>query len=262
MLVFSAICPHPPVIIPTIGKEGIVKVNKTVLAMEKLEHELYAAKPDVIVVISPHGQILSDSFTINLNKEFVVDFEKFGDWQTKLEFTSNPGLVSKFKERIEQALPIKLISEEKLDHGVGVPLFYLTEHMKNTPIIPISYSHLDLESHWKFGDLLREEIIKSDLRIAVIASGDLSHKLTKDAPAGFSPVAKEFDNDFIKILKKQAYNQFLSFDNEKLEEVSECGLRSFVILFGILNKFKHQVDVISYEGPLGVGYLVANFKLQ
>lgn len=262
MLVFSAITPHPPVIIPTIGKNGIEKVKQTAQAMEKLEHELYGAKPDVIVIISPHGHVLSDSFTINLNKSFYADFETFGDWQTKLEFKSKPGLVSKFKERLEKELPVKLISEEKLDHGIGVPLYFLSDHLKNTPIIPIYYSHLDLESHWKFGDLLREEIIKSDLRIAVIASGDLSHKLTKDAPGGFSENAQKFDDKLIQIVEKKDYNEILKITPEQMEEVSECGVRSFAILFGIINKFEHTPDIISYEKPLGVGYMVVNFKLK
>jgi len=262
MLVFSAICPHPPVIIPTIGKEGAAKVAKTAAAMEKLEHELYAAKPDVIVIISPHGDILDNSFSINLNKEFVADFENFGDWQTKLKFGSNPGLVSKFKERLEKALPVKLITKEKIDHGIGVPLYYLTAHLKNMPIIPIYYSHLDLEKHWEFGDLLREEIIKSDLRIAVIASGDLSHKLSKEAPGGFSPQAEAFDNKLIEIIRNKKYHEIVKITDQEMEEVGECGTRSFAILFGILNKFEHNTDILSYEKPLGVGYLVVNFILR
>ena len=262
MLVFSAICPHPPIIIPTIGKDNLSKVDKTVLAMEKLEHEVYASQPDLILIISPHGHMLSDAFSVNLHTKYQVDFEAFGDWQTKMEFKSSPEFISKIKECVETELSISVISDEKLDHGSGVPLFFLTAHLKNIPIVPISYSFLDLNKHFKFGQLLNQEIAKSDLRIAVIASGDLSHCLTKDAPAPYSPKGQEFDQQLIKYLEKKAYSDVLNFDADFIEEAAECGLRSFVILFGIIQEYKHNVEILSYEGPFGVGYLVANFKLK
>jgi MEMO1 family protein len=262
MLVFSAICPHPPIIIPTIGKNSLSLVDKTISAMKKLEHELYASKPDLILIISPHGHMISDAFSINLHTKYQVNFEAFGDWQSKMEFKSRPEFVTKIKERVETELPVSVISEENLDHGSGVPLFYLTAHLKNIPIVPISYSFLNLDKHYKFGQLLNEEIAKSDLRIAVIASGDLSHCLTKDAPAPYSPKGQEFDNQLIKYLEKKEYSLVLNLDEGFVEEAAECGLRSFAILLGITEEYEHDVEIMSYEGPLGVGYLVANFKLK
>lgn len=47
-------------------------------------------------------------------------------------------------------------------------------------------------------------------------------------------------------------------------EAGECGLRSFSFLLGILeeSKINWKPEVLSYEGPFGVGYLVANFRLN
>ncbi|MFH1401355.1 MAG: hypothetical protein ABIG40_00040, partial [Parcubacteria group bacterium] len=50
-------------------------------------------------------------------------------------------------------------------------------------------------------------------------------------------------------------------------EAGECGLRSFCFMLGILEAHSAisgrawQVEILSYEGPFGVGYLAANFKL-
>jgi len=261
MLVFSAICPHPPILIPKIGKDNIDKIKNTVEAMKKLEQELYASKPDVIIVISPHGEVIPDAFSLNLNSKYHADLSEIGDFSTKMEFKSSPMLALHFKERVEDFLPFVLTSADKLDHGVTVPLFYLTKHLKNIEVIPIYYSLLDYDKHFQFGQLLKKEIVKSDKRVAVIASGDLSHALTKGAPAGFSAKGEEFDTKFIAALKRKDLREIIKMDPKLVEKAAECGLRSFIILLGIIEEFKFEVDVLSYEGPFGVGYLVANFKL-
>lgn len=260
MLVFSAICPHPPILIPTIGKDNIKEIKNTVEAMKKLEQELYAAKPEVIVLISPHGEMIPDAFSINLNIHYQAKFEEFGDFTTQMEFASSSLLALKIKERVENDLPIVLSSSENLDHGSSVPLFYLAKHLKDIEIIPICYSFLDYDKHFQFGKLLKKEIAKSDKRVAVIASGDLSHALTKDAPAGYSPKGEEFDKNLIALLKRKDIPGILSMKPKAIEDAAECGFRSFAILFGIIEEYKFEVEVLSYEGPFGVGYLVANFK--
>jgi len=261
MLVFSAICPHPPIAIPNIGKGNLEKIKNTVKALKDLEQELYAAKPEVIIIISPHGELIADAFSLNLNSDYRIDFEEFGDFQTKMEFKSSPLLVLKIKDRVEGKLPLILSSNNKLDHGAGVPLFYLTKHLKNIEIIPINYSYLNYEKHFEFGQLLKKEIAKSEKRVAVIASGDLSHRLTKDAPAGYSPAGEKFDQKFIALLQRKAIRGVLKLEHKLIESAAECGLRSFLILLGILEEYKFDIDILSYEGPFGVGYLVANFKI-
>lgn len=260
MLVFSAICPHPPILIPTIGKDNLDKIKNTAEAMKKMEADLYASKPDIIIVISPHGEIIPDAFCLNLNTKYTAGFDQFGDFQTKTEYSSAPLLAMKIKERVEGALPIVMTSLENLDHGIGVPLYYLTKHLKGIEILPICYSFLDYQKHFEFGQLLKKEIAKSEKRIAVIASGDMSHALTKDAPAHYSAKGAEFDKKFIQLLQRKDIRGIMKMDAKLIDKAAECGLRSFIILFGILDEYKYEPEIFSYEGPFGVGYLVANFR--
>lgn len=155
-----------------------------------------------------------------------------------------------------------------LDHGCGVPLYLLTSYLNNTvaqavplKIIPIYYSGLNLDAHFKFGQLLKREILFSKNRIAVIASGDLSHRLSKDAPAGFSPVGAKFDKKIINYLKYKKTQEILKINNKIINEAGECGLKSIIILLGILDEIKFEPDLLSYESPFGIGYLTMNFKL-
>jgi len=262
MIVFSAICPHPPILIPTIGKDNLDKIKQTEKAMKNLEQELYASKPDVVLVISPHGELIPDAFSLNLNSVYSADFENFGDFKTKMEFKSSPKLSLRIKERVEDQLPIVLVSEPKLDHGIGVPLYYLSQHLKGIKIIPVYYSLLDYKLHYLFGQLIKKELVKSDQRVAVIASGDLSHCLIKGAPAPYSAQGEKFDTKLVELISKKQYEKIMKMDKKLIEKAAECGLRSFLILFGIIEQIEHNPEVLSYEGPFGVGYLTVNFKFK
>lgn len=260
-LVFAAITPHPPLLIPSIGKENLAKVSKTELALKKLEEELYLSKPNLIIIISPHGNLLANAFTINMCHEYQSDLRAFGDLSTNLKFKGDLVFPSLIKHNAKvYDLPITLISEKILDHGAVVPLYFLTQHL-NAPIVPVGFSGLDAKTHFNFGDLLREQIIKTNQRVAVIASGDLSHALTTDAPAGFNPAGKEFDEKIRELLAAGNATGIMQFNENLVQNAAECGLRSIIILMGILHNINYRFESYSYECPFGVGYLTANFAL-
>ena len=217
------------------------------------------ANPEVIIVISPHGEIFPDAFSINTAEEYTANFSDFGDFETELKFKSDLEFVNQFKEQVETNVPLILSRQDNLDHGCSVPLFYLAQKMKGVRIVPISYSFLNYEKHLQFGVELKEAIFKSERRIAVIASGDLSHRLSLNAPAGFSPRAKEFDKKIIQLLKQKKAEGVLTMDPELIEIAGECGLRSIIVLLGIVKNMKYEFEVLSYEAPFGVGYLVGQF---
>lgn len=228
--------------------------------MENLEEELYIAKPDIILIISPHTSLFTDAFTINAHTNFISDFEQFGDFSTKVSWSGAEQVAAKIGRLAKDLhLPVQLIGEEKLDHGAAVPLFYLTKHLPNVKILPLGYSALDVKTHLKFGELLKEVIMQFDKRIAVVASGDLSHGLTTDAPAGFSKVGVAFDAKLIELLETRNTMGITNIEADFVEEAAECGYRSFLILLGILKNMNYNFKNFSYEGPFGVGYLVGNF---
>ena len=254
--------PHPPVAIPTIGKEKSSQIKKTVDAMEKLEKDLYASKPDIVIIISPHGQVNPDAFTVNVSDHFEINFKEFGDFATKFDVKGDMVLMSTNSEKINNKLPINIISDKELDHGIGVPAYFLLRHLEGTSLIPIYYSLLDNVSHFEFGKSLKELAMDSDKRIAVIASGDLSHCLTDKAPLPFNSTGKEFDEKLIELLKGADSQAIINLDHKLIEKAAECGLRSILILLGVLNNYNYKTEILSYEAPFGVGYLVANLRLE
>lgn len=259
-LVFSAIVPHPPIAIPSVGKDKTKQIEKTCNALSQLERDLYVAKPDVVVFVSPHGEIHPEAFTINVRDSFEANFKKFGDFATKFELKGDMVLMSVNSEKISNKLPVNVISEKELDHGIAIPAYYLMRHLENTAIIPIYYSLLDSVSHFEFGKSLKELAMSSDKRIAIIASGDLSHCLTDNAPLPYNAAGKEFDDKILELLKAGDSQSIVNLDHGLVEKAAECGLRSILILLGALNNFNYKTEVLSYEAPFGVGYLVANLK--
>lgn len=260
-LVFSSICPHPPIIIPTIGGEELEKIKNSVQALEKLNKEFVQTKPGTVVVISPHAPTLPQAFCISRSEDLSGNFGAFGDFSTELKFKNDTDLADEILKSSKKQIPIQAIENPELDHGILVPLYYVTKGYTNIKLVPLSFSILDLDVHFQFGKNLFEIINQSKKKIAVIASGDLSHRLTPSAPAGYSPKGKEFDKKLVDLLKKKDIKGILNLDPELIEEAGECGLRSIIILLGILDKIDYQVEILSYEGPFGVGYLVAQFKL-
>ena len=99
-------------------------------------------------------------------------------------------------------------------------------------------------------------------RVAIIASGDLSHRLIPSAPAGYDPMGKAFDEKLVKAISCLDSKAVLRFEPELIERAGECGLRSIIILLGALEGLKVTPEVLSYEGPFGVGYMVASLEVS
>jgi len=157
---------------------------------------------------------------------------------------------------------IIIISSPHPDWGFEVPLHFLVKN-HSFEIKPIL---TDLESpkvHFERG----KEFIRSlprATRGAWIASGDMSHRLKEDGPYGFHPSGPEFDQEFIRLLKAKDIQGILNLNPELIEGAGECGLRSFCMLLGALeaSKIKWEPEILSYEGPFGVGYLVTQFIIN
>jgi len=265
MICFASICPHPPIIIPTIGGSELPKVKKTIEAMRKLAGVFAAAKPETVIIVSPHGPVQTDKMTITISENLSGNFGQFGDFETQMNFKNDPVLTKEIKKSAQIAgIPVDLIDLPQLDHGALVPLCFLTKNYPQVKLTPIAFSFLDYQTHFKFGQILSKLLATSDKRFAIIASGDLSHRVTPDAPAGFSPRGKEFDEKLVELLKTGNVQGILNLDKDLIEEAGECGLRSIIILLGVLDGCQlsnANCQLLSYEAPFGVGYLVAKYSL-
>ncbi|KYO65414.1 hypothetical protein ATZ99_16480 [Thermovenabulum gondwanense] len=260
--------PHAPVMIEEIGNSQTEKIIKTVEAACFVGMEIEHLNPDCIVLISPHGPVFQDAIFVY---DFPLrgDFSDFGAPDIKMEFKQDEILKEEIiKVAKRNNIPVVKSSEiplrkfgvrEELDHGVLVPLYFVSKYFREFKLVVMSFGLLPYEDLYKFGTVIKEAAEITGKKIVVIASGDLSHRLTPDAPAGFSPKGRLFDEILVKHLQNFDIEGLHSMDLSLIEKAGECGLRSIWIMLGSLDGLKVEPKVLSYEGPFGVGYCVARF---
>lgn len=193
MLVFASISPHPPLIIPTIGKpEDLKLVASTIKGMEKLSEIFRDSGVETLIVISPHGPLQFDQFTVNHSPSFEGNFRNFGDSEVELIFRNDRGLIKEIIHKCKnQKIPIRMVDLLELDHGSLVPLYFLSQKSHHEfKLVQLAFSFLDFKTHFNFGKIINLVIQQDSKKIGLVASGDLSHRLLPDAPGGYSPEGK------------------------------------------------------------------------
>ncbi len=265
MINFAAICPHPAVIISEIGSRDQKLLKKTAAAMDNLAASLAKTLPDVLVVISPHGFSRYDKFTINLEEKLKGDFNDFEENELEFHFENDIEIMKKIMtEARNNKIPLEMIRETEIDYGTLVPLYFLIKKLKKaTTVVPIGPTFLDLDAHFSFGKAIGKALEYEDKNVAIIASADLSHRLTDDAPAGFSIYGKKFDQTLIELLEKNELEKIVNLHPDFCQEAQECGLRSIVTTLGAISASGRKLNFkkFSYEGPLGVGHLVGKWQI-
>ena len=263
-IVASFIVPHPPLIIPEIGRGEEEKIQKTIDGYHNIARQISQIKPDTIIVTTPHSIMYSDYIHISPGRGAGGDFREFGHRNVSMEAEYDTDLVREISAEAENdGLPAGTLGEKKtsLDHGVMVPLYFVNKYYKDYKLVRISISGLSFLDHYRFGKCIQRAADKSNKRIVFIASGDLSHMLKETGPYGYREEGVIFDREVTKAMGTGDFLEFLKFDPDFCEAAAECGLRSFIIMAGALDGKKVSSDLLSYEGPFGVGYAVAAFKL-
>ncbi|OGH64866.1 MAG: AmmeMemoRadiSam system protein B [Candidatus Magasanikbacteria bacterium RIFCSPHIGHO2_01_FULL_41_23] len=259
-IVFSAIVPHPPVLLPNAPEVARDRLASTRAALAILEQELYVSRPNLLIIISPHAGTFLNAFTVHGHPTLTSCFAEFGDVVTKRTWLGAPEMAAKISHRPNQkVIPVQMSGEERLDHGVSIPLLFLTEHLANLKILPLGFSNLPPKKHFEFGELIKEVLMEESLRCAVVASGDLSHTLTPKSPGKFNPRGKEFERTIIELLCAKNTVGIANMDPALVLAADECGYRSILILLGILKNSDSAFQVLAHEAPFGVGYLTGIF---
>ncbi|WP_258222417.1 AmmeMemoRadiSam system protein B [Halanaerobium saccharolyticum] len=262
----AALLPHPPIVIEEIGGRELKKAEKTVQGFKKTAAEIAEFKDelDLIVFITPHGPVFRSTASLIIKDQLQGNFGDFGF--SKLEFKEKSDI--NFAEKLLQNTSEKNLAlqplrkkdlinygiDQELDHGIMVPLNYLEEAGLKLPIVPISIGFISYQELFKIGKEIARTAAELDYKIAVIASGDLSHRLKKGAPAGYNSEAHLFDEKLIEYFKEKDFDSILNFDQELVEKAGECGLRPIVTMLGAVDGLELELEVNSYEGPFGVGY--------
>lgn len=211
---------------------------------------------------SPHTVLYADYFHISPGEQAQGSFLQFGAPQVEVQVSYDSAFTKTLMQRCgERHIPAGTFGERSsaLDHATMIPLRYLQEFTSSFRVVRIGLSGLSPLVHYRLGQCIADTAEKLGRRTVVIASGDLSHKLTQDGPYGYAPEGPQFDKETTVMLQKGDFLSLLSMDPDLCEAAAECGLRSFWIMAGALDRKALRSELLSYEGPFGVGYGVASF---
>lgn len=259
---FGIIAPHPPIIVREVGGTRTDVTSATVGSLRAAAGMLGCFDPDTVVIMSPHAPTDDAGFAVDSGSRISGSLHAFGAPQVRLQYETDTALATALMGALERAgLPAvdraaaPRLESGTLDHGGVVPLSFLLPPMTR-PVVVLSLSHQPYEAHAELGRLLASVAASLGRRVAFVASGDCSHRLTHDGPYPYSPRAAELDSAIVAGVADADFGALSRIDRVTVVEGGECGLRSFITLGGFLGD-GCETRVLSYEGPWGVGYLTA-----
>jgi AmmeMemoRadiSam system protein A len=262
-LVFSGIAPHPPIMVPEVGRESIACVRHSIEAMAELTERLIASGAESVVLISPHAPLEIDSFVAYEGPEVYGDFANFRAPEASVSAPVDEELLTAISTTATaDGYRVSLLPDSELDHGTAVPLYFLLHNGWRGRVVALGYSFLSNEDHLRFGACIKRAVDEIKRPVGFIASGDLSHRLAPQAPAGFNLNAHAFDETVVAALRANNPQAIVDIDYNLRKVAGECGYRSMLVAIGASTGVPLSCEVMNYEAPFGVGYLVAQLINQ
>ena len=265
MSVLAAVAvPHPPLIIPQVGMGREKQIQTTVDSYNKVMEFLSSLNPETVVIASPHMETYADYIHVASGPGCSGSFAQFGASDVRIEASYDEGFI----EELCDEFNAKDLSAGKLgnkmselDHATMIPMWFLNKYLTSYKVVRIGISGLDICDHYRVGRAVSDVASRLKRKVVFIGSGDLSHRLLDDGPYGFNENGPVFDRTIADSFKKADFNLLLSIPSNICDGAGECGFRPFVMMAGALDRKAIDGNLLSYEGPFGVGYAVASFSV-
>lgn len=277
-IVGAFMVPHPPIMLPEVGRGEEKQIEATTRAYRQVADEIAALKPETIIISSPHSIMYADYFHISPGKFAHGDMGRFRAPQVRFDVEYDTDLVEEIcaisdsygqenddiKSMEIQGFPAGTMGERdpELDHGTLIPLYYIKEKYDDFKVVRIGLSGLSLPMHYEMGQIIKEAVEKTGVRAVYVASGDLSHKMKEDGPYGFAKEGPEYDERIMEVCGSGEFDRLLDFDEVFCEKAAECGHRSFVMMAGALDGIAVSAKELSHEATFGVGYGICTFEVK
>ena len=271
-LVYACIAPHGGEIIPALSGKKSALYSPTTKGMRTLAVQMREARPDTIVIASPHNLRLSKHIGVVIS-EYSSGQLTSRKRQIKLHARCDVELARKIVAAAERlALPVVAAnfgglegpsSDLAMDWGTLVPLWFLLKgaRVKGKIVIVTPSRGIPLRLNFDFGKAVAEAAEKADKRIAFVASADQAHAHLKSGPYGFDPRAKEYDRMVVKAVQQQNLDKVMNISASFVEAAKPDSLWQLAILAGAQSVVPMKGELISYQVPTYYGMLCAGYRL-
>jgi AmmeMemoRadiSam system protein A/AmmeMemoRadiSam system protein B len=244
--------------VPEVGGAASSEVRGSIDAMAELTRRIIESGAETLVLISPHAPLDASAFVAYHSPKLFGDFANFRAPNARVEFPSDEGFLKAITgTAAEENYEVMNLENYPLDHGSAVPLYFLDRNGWSGRVVVLGYSFLSNEDHLKFGRCIKSAADAFGRPVAFVASGDLSHRLKPEAPAGYNPAAYRFDDEVVDAIHDNSPRRIIEIDHDLRRTAGECGYRSMLVALGATQELQPACEVLNYEAPFGVGYLVA-----
>ena len=274
-IVFACIAPHGSMIIPLLGEKDAEKALATRSAMEELGRRVAAAKPETLVIVTPHGHRIDNCFSLLNNRRvqgtlgpepessgnsFTLSFEV--DRELNAAIIEEAHVLDVPVSRVYFAVDDDATFYMPLDWGALVPLWFLGVPLNPQPKVVIACpdrGNMPWELFPKFGVAIRRAAEALNRHVAFIASADLGHAHDAQGPYGYDMASQEFDTSLLDAVKAQDLARLLEFDLDWLKRASTDSYGQILNLYGAIDGLSFKVELLSYEVPTYFGMMCAAY---
>lgn len=159
-----------------------------------------------------------------------------------------------------------------LEYGAIVPMHYMNADGRRKVLSVASPLFASVDENRRFGEAARRAIEASDRKVAVIASGSLSHKLVANSQVGdtqWDAAAPEFNRQMdLRVIDLWLSRQYRAFTRMLPDYSTKCNGEALMVdthmLFGLLGweDYAGETEIITpYFPSSGAGQINAEFHL-
>jgi len=258
VIVMAAIAPHGAPVFEDVD-------GPTRCGMEELGRRFEAARPEAVIVLTPHGVHVDGHFAVVRSAQLEGDASQWTTEETRYEGPGEPQLADACVNALQaEGLPAVGItfgataagaSTMPLDWGALIPLWFM-----RAPAVVVSPCRaLTNAQHVRAGAALARAT--GDRRVALIASADHGHGHREDGPYGFAAASAPYDARIQGLVRDNRLEELVETDPQWAVDALADSFWQLLMLHGAIGA-GFQPELLSYEAPTYFGMLTAAYARQ
>lgn len=270
-IIFGGIAPHGFSIIGEIAGDEFELFKPIREGMEEFGRRIKKHSIDTIIVLTPHGLRVTGHSAIYTTAMCRGSLSQFGKTMST-EYTCDQDMSTKLYNHIKEAnIPVVgcnfgamsgNLSNIPMDWGTLIPLWFsgAQDEIKPQLVVIGPTRDTSYDNLVKMGEIINDIAIKSNKRIALIASADQGHCHDENGPYGYTKESKILDEKIIEIVKSNNFEALYQIDKDLIDKGKPDSIWQMLILHGALKDTSLKSSFITYECPTYFGMLVATYE--
>ena len=270
-LVYACIAPHGGEIVPALAGNKMRLFSPTRKGMRVLATALKGARPDTIVLSSPHNLRLHGHIAV-VTAENSSGSAAEGQRVIRLRTKCDVKFARKLAEAGEAAgLPVVAanygvfegpLSDMAMDWGTMVPLWFFLKgaRTKSKIVIVTPSREIPLAQNVEFGRVIAETAEEEKKRVAFVASADQAHRHQESGPYGFDKRAAVYDKQVVDLIRHNKLEEILKMSPGFVDGARPDSLWQMAMLVGALSVVPMRGELVSYQVPTYYGMLCASYQ--